>query len=901
MQPEHWLYTIPLRLRSLFRWAQADQELDDELRDHLERKTEEYVAQGMAPEEARRRARLDLGGIEQTKEKCRDARRVNWIQDFVQDLRFGLRVLRKAPGFTAAAILTLALGIGANTAIFSIVNAVLLRPLPFKDSQRLVLLHEGLPKIGFPKMSFSPPDFAVLAREQKPFSELGTFLNERMDISGQSEPDRVIVSRVSATLFPMLGAEPMLGRAFTPQEDAPGHSVAILSYALWQRRYGGNANILGQQIALDRQPYIVIGVMPRQFVFPLPGLEPNGSPADLWVPMAVTPAELQEWGGLYMTSVVGRLPRGVTLHQALAELNSLATAILASYPAPMRNGVPGLTIDITASPFQEEAVSSVRTLLLLLMAAVSFVLLIACANIATLLLSRASTRQKEIAIRTALGASRWRLARQMLTESFLLALAGGALGLFLAVWMRNLLLAIVPSSIPLPTHIALSGNVFAFALAGSIVAAILFGLVPALQFSSSSTQAPLQEGGRGGTASRSRHRAQEFFVTAEFALALVLLVGSGLLIRSFAKLLATAPGFRADHLLTLNIPLPRQAYSHASQIREFYEQLLARSSSLPGVENATVSTDLPLRDTEMVSFTAEGGPDTKGLKATCQSWVIGNYFETMGIPLIQGRWFGPEDRVESQPVAVISAYTAKTFWPGQNPIGKRIRWGGGPWETVVGIVADVKQESLDRPLAPHVYRPYSQAADGLLENDPFGDLHAMNLVVRTQTDPLSLASAAVAQVHSLDRELAVANIRTMNQVISSSVAGPKFNTFLLGIFASVALLLAAIGVYGVLAYSVSQRTHEIGIRLALGARPAGVLRLILAQGTRLALIGSGVGALAAFFLMRFISSLLYGVSPADPWTFAAVAFVLTFVALAACYIPARRATKVDPMVALRYE
>jgi len=304
------MYTIPLRLRSLFRWGQADQELDDELRDHLERKTQEYVARGMTPEEARRRARLDLGGIEQTKEKCRDARRVNRIQDFFQDLRFGFRMWRKSPGFTTVAVLTLVLGIGANTAIFSIVNAVLLRPLPFKDSQRLVLLHEGLPKIGFPKMSFSPPDFAVLAREQKSFSELGTFLNERMDISGQGEPDRVIVSRVSATLFPMLGAQPKLGRTFSPEEDAPGHPVAILSYALWQRRYGGNANILGQQIALDRQPYIVIGVMPRQFVFPLPGLVPNGSPADLWVPMAVSPAELQEWGGLYMTSVVGRLRRG---------------------------------------------------------------------------------------------------------------------------------------------------------------------------------------------------------------------------------------------------------------------------------------------------------------------------------------------------------------------------------------------------------------------------------------------------------------------------------------------------------------------------------------------------------------------------------------------------------------
>ena len=901
MRLEHWLYTIPLRLRSLFRRSETDRELDDELRDHLERKAEEYAAQGMAQGEAHRRARLDLEGIEQAKERCRDARQVNWIQDFAQDLRYALRMLRKSPSFTVVGILTLGLGIGANTAMFSVVNSVLLRPLPFKDSERLVLLHEGLPQIGFPKMSFSPPDLAVLAREQKVFSELGAFVNESKDISGPGEPDRVTVSRISATLFPMLGAEPMLGRTFTAQEDAPGHPVAILSYALWQHRYAANTDILGQRIELDRQPYVVVGVMPREFTFPVAGPDDNGSPADVWVPMAVTPAELQGWGGLYMTSVVGRLPRGVTLDQARVELSALAPAILSSYPVSIRDGIPGLTINISASFLHEEAVSSVRTLLLLLMAAVSLVLLIACANIATLLLSRGATRQKEVAVRTALGATRSRLVRQMLTEALVLAFAGGIFGLLLSLWMRNLLPVILPSKTGLPQHIALSGSVFGFALAGSIFAAILFGLTPALQVASSRVQVPLQEGGRSGTASRARLRAQQFFVTAEFALALILLIGAGLLIRSFANLLATSPGFRSDHLLTLNIPLPRQAYARASQVREFYEQVLARSSNLPGVEDVTISTDLPLHATEMVSVAVEERSENKGLNATCQTWVMGNYFQTMGIPLIHGRWFGPEDRAGSQRVAVVSAYTAQALWPGQDAVGKRIRWGGGPWETVVGVVADVKQGSLDRALVPHVYRSYSQAADGLLEEDPFADWHAMNLVLRTQKEPLSLSAGAIAQVRSLDRELAVTNIRSMTQLISSSVASPKFNAFLLGIFASVALLLAAIGVYGVLAYSVSQRTHEIGIRVALGAQRAGVMRLILGEGARLALIGSGVGAIAAFFLMRLMSSLLYGVSPADPMTFAAVAIVLTTVALAACYIPARRAMRVDPMVALRYE
>ena len=919
-----WKEEISKRLEPLKLSPPREAEIIEELSQHLEDRYQELLASGATEEQARIAALEELQPLIASHNNplpTRDAslaqalRSVeqqvpanptvsggggpaNFISSFWQDLRFAFRILRKSPAFTAVAILTLALGIGANTAIFGIVNAVLLRPLPFKDSTRLVLLHEGLPKIGFPRMSFSPPDLAVFQREQKLFSVLGTFLNERMDISGQGQPDRVMVTRVSATLFPMLGAEPMLGRAFTPQEDAPGHPVAILSYALWQHRYGGSAKILGQQIELDRRPYIIIGVMPRRFVFPLPGLADNGLPADLWIPRAMTPTELQEWGGLYLTSVVARLPVGVTLNQAQAELNSLAPAILANYPAAMRNSIPGLALDISASPFHEEAVGSVRTLLLLLMAAVGFVLLIACANIATLLLSRSATRQKEIAVRTALGATRARLARQMLTEGFLLAFAGGALGFLIALWITSLLPSILPSNTALTVRVAFSGNVFAFALAVSILVAVLFGLAPALQVSSSRLQTPLQESGRSSTG-RSRLRAQQFFVTAEFALALVLLVGAGLLIRSFAKLLATSPGFRPDHLLTLNVPLPRQAYARASQLREFYEQLLAKSATLPGVESATISTDLPLRATEFVSFGVEG--HGKGLKATCQTWVMGNYFQTVGISLIRGRWFGPEDRAGSLPVTVISAYTARTLWPDQDALGKRIRWGGGPWQTVIGIVADVKQSSLGAPFVPHVYRPYSQADDGLVDDDPFGDWHAMNLVLRTHTDPLSLASAAIAQVRSLDLELAVANIRTMDQVISSSISGQKFNTFLLGAFAGVALLLAAIGIYGVLAYSVSQRTHEIGIRMALGAQRAGVMRLILAEGTRLALIGTGIGTVAAFFLMRLMSSLLYGVSPLDPVTFIAVAVVLTAAALAACYIPARRATRVDPMVALRYE
>jgi len=832
----------------------------------------------------------------------------------LQDLRYGLRMLARNPGFTAVALLTLALGIGANTAIFSVVNAVLLRPLPFRDPSSLIALGEGMPGMGYPKMGFSAPDYAIFAREQRSFTTVGAFRDEHVDLSGQEEPERVTAARVSASLFPMLAAKPMLGRTFAPDEDAPGHDVAILSYELWQRRYGGEGDVIGKTIELDRQPYTVIGVMPRDFEFPLLGPTDNGSPAALWVPMAFTPVELRGWGGSYFNSVIGRLrPGGVTVDQARSEAESLSRVIVASYPGAIAGFVRRGQLTITTEPLQEDVVGSIRPLLLVLMAAVAFVLLIACANVATLLLSRAAARQKEIAVRSALGATRLRLVSQMLTESLLLGVGGGGLGFALAFWCRDLILALVPATyeanalfsaaVPLPRHVPLNGAVLAFALAVSILAALLFGLAPAFQASSSTIQRPLQEGGRQGTAGGS-HRLQGFFVTAEFALALILLVGAGLLIRSFANLLETNPGFRPDHVLTLNIPLPRAAYPRAAQIEEFYRQLVERVSNLPGVRAAAVSSDLPLSASEMVSMNVEGseGENKTAPEAICQSWVLGDYLQTMGIPLLRGRTLGPEDRLETQPVAIVSQSFARKFWPSQDAIGKRIRWGvRDPWEVIVGVVGDVNQGPFSSPLAPHVYRPYSQLPASGLENDPFGDWHAMNLALRTQADPASLTSVVLAQVHSLDPDLAVANVRTMTQVISSSVAGPQFNMILVGAFAGLALFLAGIGVYGVLAYAVARRTHEIGIRMALGARRADVLRLVIRQGLTLASIGVMIGAVVALALTRFLASLLYGVKPTDPLTFVIVSMALTVTAVLACYIPARRATKVDPMVALRHE
>jgi predicted permease len=894
-----------LRFAALFHKEQRDRELAEELESHLQMHIEDNLRSGMKPEEARRQALIKLGGVEQTKERYRDRRGIPLVETVLQDLRFALRMLRKNAGFTAVAVLTLALGIAANTAIFSVVDEVLIRPLPFDNSSRLIIVHESMPKMGYPKMGFSPPDLAVFAREQKSFSAIGAFQNEHVDISGHGAPERVMAARVSAPLFPMLGVEPLLGRTIAPEEDAPGYNVVLLSYGLWQRRFGGATAILGQAIDLDRQPYTIIGVMRRNFEFPLTGPVDNGSPAELWMPMAFTPAELQDWGGTYVNSVVGRLRPGVTLDQARGEAKSLAHIIVVSYPPALTiafHDVLGLHVD--ESPFQEEVVGSVRTLLLILTAAVAFILLIACANIATLLVSRAATRQKEIAIRITLGATRLRLVRQMFTESVLLALGGGGVGIILAFWGRNLILAAVPSSIALPHHVSFHGVVFAFALGVSILAAVIFGLAPAFQISAASMQVPLQESGRNATPGRSHHRLQGFFVTIEFALTLILLSAAGLLIRSFDKLLATSPGFHPDNVLTLNVPLSRQPYPRAAQIQNFYEELLDRVSNSPGVQTAGLSSDLPLNAREMVSMTIEGRGPAAGTtpQVICQSWVLGSYFQTMGIPLVQGRWFTSEDSLESDPVTIVSLSTARKFWPGQSAIGKRIRWGvNDSWHTIVGIVGDVSQGPLNTPLAPHVYQPFSQLPGPFLEEDPFGDWHAMNLAVRTKAVPASVTSTVLADIHSLDPDLAAANIQTMTQVISSSSIGPEFNTVLLGVLAGFALLLSAIGVYGVLAYVVVRQTHEIGIRMALGGKPADVFGLILGRGARLAGMGAGFGLVAALGLTHLMKGLLYGVSAVDPLAFIGAVIVLVAIALLASYIPACRAMRVDPAVALRHE
>ncbi|MGH9728061.1 MAG: ADOP family duplicated permease [Candidatus Acidiferrales bacterium] len=912
-----WKPEILRRLAPLNLAPAREAEIADELSQHLEDRYQELLASGQSEDAAFRAALDELKGEDLL---ARGLQRVeknfyrepivpgktgtNFFEGILQDVRYALRMLRKSPGFTAVAILTLSVGIGANAAIFSIVNAVLLRPLPFKNPSRLVMVGEGFPSLGSPNVGVSAEDCTIYEHEQKSFQSVGAFQNRNFDLSGREEPERVTGSRVSASIFPMLGIHPLLGRTFTPQDDKPGTNVAILSYGLWQRRYAGNRGIVGSVIELDRIPYTVIGVMPKGFQFPMRGPEGvvvngNNQPADVWVPLAFTSAELQ-WNGMYTNAVLGRLEPGVSVQQAQAEADLLARRIERQYPADLLKAFNDAQIHLWVSSLHDEIVSSVQTLLLVLMAAVGMVLLIACANVATLLLSRATSRHRETAIRGALGASRGRLARQMFTESLVLALAGGTIGVLIARLGTSALLSLVPSSVSLPHGVNFGGSVLVFAAVVCCLTTIIFGIAPALQSSAISLQGSLQEAGRSGTAGHARHRLQGAFVIAEFALAFVLLIGAGLLIRSFAKLLQTSPGFQPDNILTMSVPLPQQAYPKATEIRDFYQQLAQRASDLPGVRSVVITSDLPLKSGMTVVMQIQGRPGfTPPIRVT---WALGNYFTTMEIPLLKGHFFTPEDRAGSQPVVIISADTAAKFWPSGDAIGKRVEIAGTPgMATIVGVVGDVNDAPLGTTPLPHVYVPYLQVPDKLLEDKQIDFARLMTLAVRTSTDPTAMTSALVGQIHSLDSGLAVAEIRTMVQEVNSSVAGPKFNTFLLGLFGSLALFLAAIGIYGVLAYAMAQRIHEIGIRMALGAQRTDVMRLVLGQGAKLALIGVGVGALAALGLTRLLASLLYSVSPTDPITFVGVALVLLGVALLACYIPARRAMRVDPIVALRYE
>jgi putative ABC transport system permease protein len=807
------------------------------------------------------------------------------LGDLWQDLRYGLRMLVKNPGFTTVAVIALALGIGANSAIFSVVNTVLLRPLPYTDPDRLVMVWEDDTKHGYPRDTPAAANYIDWRDQNQVFEGMAAIANLSFNLTGDGEPERIDGRRVSANLFSLLGVEPYLGRAFLPEEDQPGgHRVVIMSHGLWQRRFGSDMKIIGKPLTLNGESFTVVGVMPPDFRFP-------SREDELWVPIAFSSKEAANRGRHYL-EVVARTKPGVTLQQAQAEMNTIAARLQQQYPD--RNTDLGAAV----VPLHEQVVGDIKPALLVLLGAVGFVLLVACANVANLLLARAAGRQKEIAVRVALGASRLRLLRQFLTESILLAALGGGVGLLLSLWGVNLLKAFIPESIAQARAITIDARVLGFTLLVSLLTGLIFGLAPAMQASKFNLNETLKEGGRDSAAGRRGNRIRGLLVIAEVAVSLILLIGAGLLINSFLRLRNVDPGFRADKLLTMRVVLPELKYPDQTRRSAFYTDLVRRIEALPGVRSAAVTNWIPLvRQGDSVGISIEGRPaPAPGKEPIVVTRVISpHYFRTMGIQLLQGRQFDERDRADSAPVVVISETMARRFWPGEDPLGKRLTPGSpespDDWLTVIGVVKDVRQFELGADPKPQMYLTYTQA-------DFFAPRH---LVVSTDVEPLGLAAAVRGTVWEIDKDQPVSNISTMEDVLSESIARQRFSMLLLGIFATVALVLAAVGIYGVMSYSVAQRTREIGIRMALGAQRSDVLKLAVGQGLKLVSIGVLIGLAGAFILTRVMSSLLFGVSATDPPTLITISLVLISVAVLASYIPARRATKVDPLVALRYE
>ena len=779
----------------------------------------------------------------------------------------------------------LALGIGANSAIFSVVNTVLLRPLPYRNPDQLVMVWEDATHLGFPRNTPSPANFLDWRAQNTVFVGMGAMAPQSFNLTGAGEPERFDGRRVSGNLFSLLGVEPQLGRGFLASEDQPGRGqVVILSYGLWQRRFAGDRAIIGKPITLNGESFTVIGVMPR--AFQLPSFKDQ-----LWVPLAFNSKEAASRGNHYL-EVMARLKPGVSIKQARTEMETIALRLQQQYPEE------NTRIGITLVPVHEQVVGDIKPALLLLLGAVGFVLLIACANVANLLLARSAARQKEIALRLALGAGRARLTRQFLTESLLLAALGGGLGLILALLGLDLLKTFIPDTISQAQTIRIDGRVLSFTVLVSLVTGIVFGLAPATQASHLNLNGSLKEGGRDSSAGSRGNRMRNGLVVVEVAVSFVLLIGAGLLINSFIHLRRLDPGFRADHLLAMKIQLPELKYPEQVQRSSFYSELTRRVQTLPGVQSAAVASNLPLTyDGDSINIAIEGRTDPPpDQRRDVVTRVIGpRYFETMGIPLLQGREFTEKDKENSIWGVVISEMTARYFWPGENPIGKRLKPGTSAstsrWREVIGVAKDVRQNDFVAEPKLQMYLTYEQA-----------DWFAPNaLVVRTSVDPLSLGPAVRRTVWEIDKDQPVSDIRSMEDIVSEAVARQRFSMLLLGLFATLALVLAAVGIYGVMSYSVAQRTHEIGIRMALGAQRSDVLKMTIRQGLQLVLTGVVIGLAAAYVLTRVMSSLLFGVSATDPITFVAISVLLISVALLASYVPALRSMKIDPMVALRYQ
>ena len=798
------------------------------------------------------------------------------METLLKDLRYGVRSLLKRPAFTAVAVITLALGIGLNTAIFSVINAVLLRPLGYAEPARLITF----------RSNESAPDLADIEAQSHAFSSLGGEVKQPLAYTAGSEPVMFQIGQVTGGYFETLGVKAERGRFITAEDDKNGAPfVVVLGHTLWRNQFGGDQQIIGKTIPLSGNVYTIIGVMPAGFA------SPRGS-IEAWTPLHVSNPVAANFRGVHFLRTYARLAPGISLEQARADMQVIDKNLAAQYPDNEKNRAS------VVIPLQEEIVGESRRSLLVLFAAVSLVLLIACANFANLLLARAAEREREFVIRTALGAGRWRLIRQLLTESVLVSLVGGALAVLLAIWATNLLVALQPDNLPRLQEIAVDGRVLAFTFGVSLLTGIIFGLLPAWTASRSKVGEALKEGGRSATAGSARQRMRSSFVVVELAIALILLIGAGLLIKTFWNLRSVEPGFNPDHLLTMRVELPEGRYREVDKQTRFRTQTLAAINSLPGVQAAMVS-ELPLSGDDLFhDFVIDGRPplapgDEPHLETRS---ILGDYFHTMQIPLRLGRDFGPQDLLDKAPlVGIVNDAMVRQYFPNEDPLGKRVRWARNPkveWITIVGVVGDVKHFGLDLPELPALYSPYTQI-------NPWKRWTA--ITARTQSSPESMAQTVKQQIWKIDPQLPVTDVKTMNEVSAASFAARRFNMLLLGIFAGLALVLSAVGIYGVMSYAVTQRTQEIGIRMALGARATDVLKLIIKNGMTLTLLGVVIGVAGAFGLTRLLTTLLFGVTPTDKPTFIAVSAVLIVVALLACYLPARRATKVDPLVALRYE
>jgi len=863
------------RWRALTHKNELDHELDEEMQFHLQRDMERNVKSGMNAEDARYAALKSFDRFEQSKEECRSARGVGFIENVVRDVSYSLRVLLKSYAFTIVVVLTLALGIGANTAIFSFANGILLRPLPYPQSDRLAVLEETSP--GIQNMGVSYPNFLDWRDQNTVFESIAAYGQSRFSMTLGGEAAEIRCSRVSYGLFELLRVPPQLGRTFTRNEDRPEEDgVVILGYDLWQKYFAGDPNVIGKQVPVSGRTRTVIGVMPRGFRFP--------EVSQLWVPLALTTQiYTRNDHGL---EAIARLRDGVSVAQAQSEMHSIAARLDELNPLTNKG------LDVRVTSLHENLSGNYRDALLILLGVVGFVLLVACVNVANLMLARATARQKEFALRAALGASRWRIVRQLLFESLLLAVFGGVLGFVLSVGALRLLLTAIPFDLPVWMNFSIDLRVLGFTLGITLLTGLIFGVVPALQTSRVDLNDTLKEAARGSSGGRSR--ARSLLVVAEIAMSLVLLVGAGLMVQSFLRLRSVNIGLDTKNVLTAALITPRAKYK-ASERAALIKQIVTQVSSLPGVESASATATLPLNGNNWGrGLTVEGNAATDQTPMVQHTVVTPGYFRTMGITLLAGRDFNDSDTKDSPDVTIIDERLARLYWPNQSPIGKRVRFGpredNEPWHTIVGVVSKIRHQRMQEETDPSVYLPHQKVPTG-----------GMTLVARTSSNPHDFVRALRREVAQLDPDVAVSEVATMDEVVAESIWQPRLYAMLFAVFAGGALLLALIGIYGVMAFLVQTRTHEIGIRMALGASARDVFRLIVGRGMTLTAVGVVIGVAGAIALTRLMHSLLFNTSTTDPFIFILISAVLSLAAFFACYLPARRAARVDPLIALRYE